>query len=103
MKEHFVLLIGNHGISPRRKAAVLVLAWVADGLRLLGGGSAGFISPLDDLADIAIAVAMVFLVGIRWQVIIAFAFELVPGVAAFPTWTALVATLPMARNTGVVS
>ena len=103
MSQHFILMVGNHRISERRKAAALLLAWFADGLRLLAGGYAGFISPLDDLADIFVAIIMVWIVGLRWQVIIAFAFELVPGVAAFPTWTALAATLPLARNTGVVS
>jgi hypothetical protein len=95
MNQQFILLVGNHGLSRRRKAAALVLAWVVDGLRLLGGGYAGFLAPLDDLADLFVAVAMVFLVGVRWQVMAAFALELVPGVAAFPTWTALVVTLPV--------
>ena len=102
MSQHFLLMVGNHRISERRKAAALLLAWFADGLRLLGGGYAGFMSPVDDLADMFIAVAMVFLVGVRWQVIIAFTFELVPGVVAFPTWTALVATLPLARNSNAM-
>ena len=75
----------------------LILACVIDGLRLLSGGVIGGIDPLDDLADIIAVVALVLIVGFRWQIALAFIAELIPGVAIFPTWTALVLTLPVKK------
>ena len=40
------------------------------------------------------AVAILAIVGFQWRLAIALAAELVPGVDLFPTWTAVVASLP---------
>jgi hypothetical protein len=85
----------ENGISRRRKLAAFLFATIIDGLRLLSGGVIGGIDPLDDVADIIAVVALVLIVGFRWQIALAFVAELIPGVAIFPTWTALVLTLPV--------
>ena len=98
MNTQLILLVGNHAISRRRKAVALVLAWVMDGLRLLGGGVSGWNSPVGVLADVAAAIILIWLAGLRWQVLAAFAMGLLPGIAIFPTWTALAATLPVVAS-----
>ncbi len=98
MNTQFTLLVGNHAISRRRKVAILVLAWVMDGLRLWGGGAAGWKSPMGILADVAAAVILIWLAGLRWQVLVAFVMGLMSGIATFPTWTALAATLPVVAS-----
>jgi hypothetical protein len=56
----------------------------------------GALSVPDDVLDAAVAVALVITIGLRWQLAVALALELVPGLALFPCWTAFVATLPTA-------
>ena len=91
----FLHSLYENGISRRRKLAALLFAAIIDGLRLFSGGVIGGIDPLDDLADIIAVVALLMIVGFRWQIALAFVAELIPGVAIFPTWTALVLTLPV--------
>lgn len=52
--------------------------------------SAGALSPLDDLLDIVVGLALVRLLGWHWGFLPAFATELLPGVDLLPTWTAAV-------------
>jgi len=59
----------------------------------------GAASPFDLALDAATAITLLFLLGFRWRLALALATELVPGVDAFPTWTALVATLSSAPDT----
>jgi hypothetical protein len=82
----------------RRKRIALVVAAAADliQLALLPLFAEGALSPLDLALDTVVALALVATLGWRWQTAIAFAAELVPGLALFPTWTALVAILPTA-------
>jgi hypothetical protein len=79
-----------------RKAVALAIAAAADALQLglapLFGE--GFASPLDDVLDLGVAMALVGVMGFRSRLLLALAAELVPGVALFPTWTAVVLTLP---------
>ncbi len=97
MPNPFLHSLYENGISRRRKLAALLFAAIIDGLRLFSGGVIGGIDPLDDLADIIAVVALVLIVGFRWQIALAFVAELIPGVAIFPTWTALVLTLPVKK------
>jgi hypothetical protein len=82
----------------RQKRIALAVAAVADivqiGLAPLFGE--GLLSPLDDALDIVVALALVMTLGFRWRTVIALAIELIPGVALFPSWTALIATMPTA-------
>src|SRR3954451_4064747 len=87
-----------HKLSRERKRVALAIAAAADlaqvfFLPLFGEGG---LSPLEDALDVVVAVALTALVGFRWRTALAFALELVPGVALFPSWTAVVASLPVA-------
>jgi hypothetical protein len=83
-------------LTPRRKKVALAIAAVADALQLglFPVFSGGVLSIPDDALDLAVAAALIATVGFEWRLVIALGIELVPGVALFPTWTAMVATLP---------
>jgi len=51
---------------------------------------AGAASPIDDVFDAAVAVAMVALVGWHWAFLPSFLAKLIPGMDLVPTWTAAV-------------
>ena len=79
-----------------RKKLALGLAAVAD---LIQAGyfpffGEGVLSPPDDILDIAIAFILVMTLGFRWRLVLALAMELVPGATLFPTWTAVVLSMP---------
>jgi hypothetical protein len=71
----------------------LAVAVLADTIQflLLPLFSEGVLSPFEDALDVAVALAMVALLGRHWAFLPAFVAELVPGVDLFPTWTAAVA------------
>jgi hypothetical protein len=79
-----------------RKRLALGIALLADLIQLVFAPlfGEGALSPLDDALDVAVAITLTALLGWRWRTALALAAELVPGLALFPTWTALVATLP---------
>jgi hypothetical protein len=89
---------GTAVVSRRQKRAALAIAAVADlaQLALAPLFVEGALSPLDDALDAVVALALLFTVGWRWRIALALGLELVPGMALFPSWTALVATLPTA-------
>jgi hypothetical protein len=92
-------IIPKPAISPRQKAAALAVAGLVDLLQM-GGFLAffeGAASPPEDLLDFLTAAVLVAICGFRWQFFAAFFMELLPVVDIFPTWTALVLTLPTAR------
>lgn len=57
--------------------------------------AAGAASPLDDALDAVVAVALLLTLGFSWRLALALALELTPGAALFPTWSAVVATIPV--------
>ncbi len=67
----------------------LCLAVGVDGVRLLCGGTIGFLDPVDDVADLATAFFLWLIIGPSWAMAVALIIELIPGVAVFPSWTAL--------------
>ena len=79
-------------VTRRRLLAARTLAVVADAVQLglvpLFWEGAG--SPLNDVLDVVMAVAMVALVGWHWAFLPAFLAELVPVFDLVPTWTAAV-------------
>ena len=88
-----------HAVTPGRKKAALVVAGLADLVQLgffpiFGEGA---LSIPDDVLDVIIAVVLFALLGFKLRILLALAIELVPGVALFPSWTAVVATLPTAE------
>jgi hypothetical protein len=50
----------------------------------------GFASPFNDVLDVAVAAALIWLLGFHWALVPAAAAELIPGVDLAPTWTASV-------------
>ncbi len=53
----------------------------------------GALSPLDAILDLLVVAALLLTLGWRWRTVFALALELLPGVALFPSWTAVVATM----------
>jgi hypothetical protein len=86
-------------VTRRRKRAALAIAALVDlvQLGLAPLFAEGIWSPLDGLLDLLTAGALVLVLGGSARLAMALALELIPGVALFPTWTAVVATLPSLR------
>jgi hypothetical protein len=86
----------RRGLSRRRKAVALAIAAAADAAQLalapVFGEGAG--SPFEDALDAGVALALLGVVGFQWRLVAAFAAELVPGMALFPSWTAVVLSMP---------
>lgn len=83
-------------VPSSRKKVALGLAAVAD---LIQAGyfpifGEGVLSPADDALDLAVAAVLVMVLGFRWRLVMALAMELVPGATLFPTWTAVVLSMP---------
>jgi hypothetical protein len=78
-----------------RFRAAMLLAMVADAVQivlfpLFGEGA---LSPLDDVLDLIVAVALVRLIGWHWEFAPSLIAELVPGVDLIPFWTLAVANV----------
>ena len=86
----------THAVTPGRKKAALVIAGLADLVQLgfFPVFGEGVLSIPDDVLDVIVAVVLFALLGFKLRILLALAIELVPGVALFPSWTAVVATLP---------
>ena len=80
------------GLTRRRIWAARLLALVVDGAQILflPFFGVGFLSPANDMIDVAMAVTMIAMVGWHWAFLPTFVAELVPGVGLIPTWTAAV-------------
>lgn len=85
-------------VPAKRKKIALAVAAVADVVQLVFMPIfiEGAASPFEDALDIVIAVVLVAVLGFHVRLVLAFATELIPGVDLFPTWTAVVASLPTA-------
>lgn len=88
---------GQERISKRRKIVALCIAGCADLVQgaLLPLVIPGGFSPVEVAIDIATAAALLVTVGIKARLALAFFTELIPGLDLFPTWIALVLTLPV--------
>jgi hypothetical protein len=84
----------------RQKRVALVIAATADlaQLALAPLFAGGALSPLDDTLDVIIAGLLLLTLGRSWRIAVALGLELLPGMALFPIWTAVVATLPAQPN-----
>jgi hypothetical protein len=77
-------------LTRRRVVAARALAVVADSVQLglLPVFVEGWLSPLNDVLDVVVALVMTALVGWHWAFVPAFIAELVPVLGLVPTWTA---------------
>ena len=83
-------------ISPgSRFQAAMVLAIIADALQIFVFPLfvEGALSPADDVLDLAVAAALVKLLGWHWEFLPSFFAKLVPGVDLVPFWTMAVASV----------
>ncbi|MFT3767840.1 MAG: hypothetical protein QM820_20510 [Minicystis sp.] len=89
-------VIGVPAVSKKRKAVALAIAVCADLAQLVlwPAFAPGAASPFDDALDAVVALAMLVTLGFSGRLALALALELVPGAALFPTWSAVVATIP---------
>ncbi len=79
-------------LTKRRIWAARLLALAVDAAQIvfLPFFGAGFLSPVGDVLDLAIAVALTVLVGWHWSFLPTLVAEVIPGVSLVPTWTAAV-------------
>jgi hypothetical protein len=88
------------GVSSTRKRVALGVAALSDLAQwaffpVLSEGAA---SPFEVALDVCTALVILLVVGFQWRLAIALAVELVPGLDLFPTWTAVVLSLPAQRE-----
>src|ERR1700691_5051625 len=78
-----------------RFSAALFLAIIADVVQWIGFPLLveGAVSPLDDILDVVVAVALSGLLGWHWEFTPSLLGKLVPGVDMVPLWTLAVASV----------
>ena len=78
--------------SPKRILAARILAVLADAVQvgILPLFAPGAASPVNDVLDVVVGLALILLVGWHWLFLPTFIAELVPGLDLVPTWTAAV-------------
>ena len=89
-------ILGAPAVSKKRKAVALAVAVTADLVQLVlwpafVGGAA---SPVDDALDAVVGLVLLLTLGFSGRLALALAMELVPGADLFPTWSAVVASIP---------
>jgi hypothetical protein len=86
--------------TSRQKWIALAIAGFADLLQLALAPllAEGALSPFDTALDLITAGALFATLGWRWRTAIALVIELIPGVALFPSWTAMIASLSVAAE-----
>jgi hypothetical protein len=87
-----------NAVSPSRKRVALALAALSDLAQwfFFPATVEGAASPVELAIDGFTALVILLVVGFHWRLAIALLAELVPGVDMFPTWTAVVLSLPTA-------
>ena len=90
----------KHPLTKNRKRAAFAVAAISDlvQMALFPFFIEGAISPWEVALDIVTALAILFIVGFKWRLAFALAVELVPAVDLFPTWTALVMSMPLENS-----
>jgi hypothetical protein len=81
-------------ISRPQKVLAIAIAAFADFLQVILFPFFGLGYVLDDAIDCITAFLLMIVCGFRWQFVLAFAIELVPGLDLFPTWTAVALMIP---------
>ena len=83
-------MLDDSFLTPRsRFRAALALAIVADAVQIVIFPlfAEGAISPLDDILDLTVMVALIRLIGWHWEFLPSFIAEFVPGLDLVPFWT----------------
>ena len=83
-------------ISPStRFRAAMIIAIIADALQIVVFPLfvEGAVSPADDILDLGVGAALVYLLGWNWEFLPSFLAKLVPGVDLVPLWTLAVASV----------
>jgi len=79
-------------LTDRRVRIARIIAIAADVLQIAAfpAFAGGWISPLDDVVDVVVALVLIWLIG--WHVVFlpSFIAEIIPGLDLVPTWTAAV-------------
>ena len=96
-------LLGE-GVAPRSKHIAIGIAIVSDALQvgLFPLAIEGVLSPGELALDVVTALAMMLVLGFQWRLLAVFGIELVPGVALFPSWTAMALLLPTRKEREVI-
>jgi hypothetical protein len=73
----------------------MILAIIADALQIVVFPLfvEGAVSPADDILDLGVGAALVYLLGWNWEFLPSFLAKLVPGVDLVPFWTLAVANV----------
>lgn len=92
-----VPIVQKPGVSPLQKKLALLVAGGADFLQIVAFPAFGWgaFSPVQDALDFVVAVVLMAVCGFRWQWVLAFMMELMPGLDLLPTWTMVVALMPV--------
>jgi hypothetical protein len=80
----------NPVLTPQRIRLARVIAVAADALQIMilpAVTVEGFVSPIEDVLDLAMAVTMILLLGWHWALLPGFISKLIPMVDLAPTWT----------------
>jgi hypothetical protein len=90
-------LLGAPAVSGKRRAVALTVAVLVDVVQIVlwpafVGGAA---SPFDDALDAAVALILLGTLGVSGRLALALGMELVPGADLFPTWSAVVLSIPV--------
>lgn len=90
-------LVDPAAVDPKRKKIALAIAALADMVQVGAFPifAEGALSIPDDALDVGVAIALVVTLGFRWRLLLSLALELVPGMTLFPSWTAVVLSLPV--------
>lgn len=88
--------LAKHTVSKTRRNIALAIAGAADLIQIgfFPAFAEGVLSVPDDVLDLVVAIALFITLGWQWRLLAALAVELVPGVALFPSWTAVVLSVP---------
>jgi hypothetical protein len=76
-------------LTRNRRRLAWAIALLADGIQIVLWPAffAGAVSPVDDVLDVGVSVAMFALLGFHPALLPAFALKLLPGIDLAPTWT----------------
>ncbi|HXJ69595.1 MAG TPA: hypothetical protein VNM39_11860 [Verrucomicrobiae bacterium] len=94
-------------LPPRPVRSPMSRVWTARGLALAADVvqvvflplfGEGFASPFNDVLDVMVGLALVWLVGWHWAFLPTFAAEMLPGIDIFPSWTTAVWFATRARK-----